>query len=274
MKTKVKAKSCKPATRTPAARRRPQPRRTRSGTRAAAAPGPHYDTTAQYDSGLRYAVTDPVDPVNNGGKAELDLNTRMDDNLLQFALDHIADMAGNPNFTTPLPSTVDFQAIVDDYALRLTNSNIAKSASKLATDQKQNARAILEEAFNLRWNYVQLTSNSNTAIILSSGLPLQASRSPLGDLPPPLALRVDLNGVAGTAYVSWGLVTGSVGYLLCYCKTTTGPALGEWLQQRCNKAKTTLEGLTVGETYILQVAAAGGASAQSSWSPEVLRTIG
>jgi hypothetical protein len=29
---------------------------------AAAAPGPHYDTTAQYDSGLRYAVTDPVDP--------------------------------------------------------------------------------------------------------------------------------------------------------------------------------------------------------------------
>lgn len=235
--------------------------------RLTSTPAPRYDSGARFDSGIHYA--DPAVPVDDGAKAKLDLSSRSDDNLLQFAQDHIADMTGNPSYVTPTPSAAAFQAIVDSYASALTTANNAKNAAKQATSVKNAARTELESAFNLRRNYVQIASNGNEAVILSSGMAVQATRTPKGQLPPPLGLSVDLNGTVGVMKASWVADPRSAGYLLRWSKDTPERT---WSQIRCSKALFTFTGMEVGQNYVFQVAAAGGVNGQSYWSPEVFRT--
>jgi hypothetical protein len=238
-----------------------------NGNGPTSTPAPHYDSGARFDSGIHYA--DPAVPVDEGAKAKLDLGTRNDDNLLQFAQDHIADMTGNASFPTPAPTAVAFQAVLDTYASALTAANNAKSAAKQATSIKNAARAELESALGVRRNYVQIASNGNEAVILSSGLAVQAPRTPKGQLPPPLGLSVDLNGTVGVMKATWVADPRSVGYLLRWSKDTPERT---WSQVRCSKALFTFTGMEVGQSYVFQVAAAGGVNGQSYWTPEVFRT--
>ena len=80
------------------------------------APQPHYGDGSHYDSGVRYPVTDPTPPINDGGKVKMDLFSKTDTQLVNYTYAHIEDMTGNEIFPAPQPSAVDFKALADAFA--------------------------------------------------------------------------------------------------------------------------------------------------------------
>ena len=59
-------------------------------------------------------------------------------------------MAGNPNFTTPIPSAPDFLALYTDYQTALNACDLAKDAQKAATAMKDEKRELLMQALTKR----------------------------------------------------------------------------------------------------------------------------
>lgn len=234
---------------------------------------PRYDTGLRYDTpGLRYASTDPVPlPVNDGGKVKLDIAHKKDTDLVNFTYAHIDDMTDNALYPAPQPPAVEFKALADAFAAAVTAKAVAESAAKQATAARDEARAALEQAFSIvRGPYVQITSNGNTDAILSSGLPVRNPPTPTGDLPPPLGLRVDLNGTPGVMQIAWNTVTRARNYSLQSSPADTMERHWSSLAT-VNKSKFTAQNLEIGKAYAFRVAALGGASGQSFWSVEVVR---
>lgn len=208
-------------------------------------------------------------PANEGAKVKLDLFSRNNDNLLTFATQHEQDMVGNPLYPNPMPAVVDFDGLLADYSAKLTDMMSARTAATASSRGFSASRDALMEALNTRGNYVQLTSNSNAEAILSSGFDVRAARTPAAPLSPPASLAVDLNGTSGVMNLSWAADPNASGYLVQYSEDVT-PRVWQ-VQPRVTKAKLTLNGMTVGTTYVFQAAALGGATGQSDWSAETSR---
>ena len=151
-------------------------------------------------------LTDPAVPVPGTAKVKLLLNRRSDDNILGFARENIVATTANPNFVSLIPSAVDFLAVVNDFDTLLTAAKNADMAAKAVTTLKNQARAVLELLFTQRGNYVQTLSLGDPAIIQSAALNVKNPPTPIGTLPPPLGLRVDLNGTVGKMILNWSAV--------------------------------------------------------------------
>lgn len=243
--------------------------RSGNGNPRTTTPQPRYDQNLRFDSGVQYA--DSTVPVDDGAKAKLDLASRTDTEFLQFSRTHDVDInASTALYPAPIPTATAFAGLIANFATAITDAESAKNASKMAFATKDAARLALEVALNQRRNYVQIASNGNAAAILSAGLPLQSGRQPMGQLPPPAGLKIELGAVAGAMTLLWEAVPGNKGYLIRCTKDVTPR---DWQQlKRTSKSRLGLSGLDIGSTYIFQVAAAGGDTGQSPWTPEVSRT--
>jgi len=217
------------------------------------------------------AVGDPL-PVNDGGLVKLGTATMTDTVFLLFAQTENAAMTGNPAYTTPAPAVADMATAITAYGDLLEQIQAAKLLLKQLVSEKDTARADLELMLKNRAAYVQLTSNGNTALILSAGFPVRATPSPVGILPPPWGLRVDLNGTVGKMLIYWEPVLNARNYLVQQASIVNG-VRSEWtLIDVQGKTNLILNGMTVGMQYVFRVAAGGGSSGRSDWSPEVVRT--
>jgi hypothetical protein len=223
----------------------------------------------RYANSGRNRLTDPAPPVNDGAKVKLDLYARNNDNLLAFATAHNQDMTGNAYFPAPLPAAPDYEAVLAAYSKSITDWMSARSAANAASSAMAAARVAMEEALNTRGGYVQIASNSNTEAIQSSGFGIRAPRTPATPLPQPTGLTVDLNGVTGLMMLSWDADPYAKGYVVQYSENVT-PRVWK-VQPRVSKAKLSFAGMTVGKTFVFQVASLGGSTGQSPWSPEVSR---
>ena len=235
---------------------------------------PRYDTGLRYDTpGLRYASADPLAvPVNDGGRVKLDLSRKTDTDLVNFTYAHIEDMTDNANFPAPQPPAVDFKALADAFANAVTAKKSAENIAKQATAAKDEARLVLEQAFGVvRAPYVQITSNGNTDVILSSGLPVRSAPTPTGDLPPPTGLLLDLNGTPGVMLLRWNVVAKARGYVIEVSPADTMERVWTTLATVNNAKPYTVSNLVLGKMYAFRVAANGGTSGQSFWSAEVSR---
>ena len=233
--------------------------------------GLHYGDGSTYNGGGRYAVLDPELPQAQGAKVKLELHSRNDLNLAALANQHIAAMAGNPNFLTPTPSAASFLTVYTNFQNALNAAEAAKQAQKAATATKDEMRETLIQYLNLRGDYVQGASNGNAPVIYTSGFDVKLPPSPIGELPPPLGLRVDLNGTVGKMILVWSQVSKAKSYLL-ECAVAGGPTLDWKLIEVGGKTTITLWNQVVGVTYVFRVAAVGGSGGRSAWSAEVSRT--
>lgn len=236
---------------------------------ASAGTAHRYGDGTRYDSGARYDEDPPPSVSDGGARVKLELTRRNDADLLQLATQHIAAMTGNPNFPTPLPAAAAFQAAVDDFGAKLTTHNNAAAAAREATTLKEQSRRALQALFTQRGEYVNIASNGDAAIIQSAALPVRSSPTPVGILPPPQNLRIELNGVAGEMHLKWDPVPYADGYLV-QCSEDVTPR--QWgLNKTLTKAKLLLDDMFLGKTYVFRLATVGGSSGQSPWSPEVKR---
>ena len=77
--------------------------------------------------------------------------------------------------------------------------------------------------------------------------------------------------------LSWQAVDGALTYLLQQAIITSDmkPEDYPWTAiKTCTTRKVTLDSLNIGQTYAHRVAAIGGKTGQSPWSPPVTRTAG
>jgi hypothetical protein len=91
--------------------------------------------------------------------------------------------------------------------MALSCQNLRVEAKNL-TEQKGWVRKELKVLTTQRGTYVQMTSHGNADVIASSGMPICNAPTPVGVLPPPLGLRLEVTQVNGELQVRWNTVTG------------------------------------------------------------------
>lgn len=243
---------------------------------SAVAPGvaqPTYDSGARYDTpGLHYAADpEPTTPPPMGAKVRLELFSRTDANLAAFGEAHVAAMLNNANFPTPTPSTAVFGQYLSDFEAILSQYEAAKVALKNLTEQKDALRAAFCAVFTQRAQYVEVASNGDPDIIATSALPLRRAPTPVGALSWPLNLRVDQSNNPGELLVKWAAVSAARGYVL-QCAEVIADQPRQWVQAYTGGKPTSAQKtLTPGKFYEFRVAAIGGSTGQSDWSPVVAR---
>lgn len=232
---------------------------------------PHYGDGSRYGQAY-YALsaTDP-EPTPPVAKVKQELKTRTDENLAAYVGDHIAMITGNAAFPSPQPLPADLAALLATFQTKLAAATQARLAAKEATTLKDQARKELIDAMINRGAYVQTTSNGNAALIESVGMAVVNPRAPIGPLPPPLNLRVLLNGVPGVAELRWDGVPDAVRYVV-QCSPNVMPR--QFTQVAITgKTRLLLEDLTLGEVCVFRAASIGGSTGQSPWSTEAIRGI-
>lgn len=249
------------------AKANPQP-----AANAAPGAGPHYGGGGTYDQpGLRYAVLDPVTPPTPmGDKVKQDLKSKVDSLLLTYAQTHIDKMAGNVYYPAPTPDDADFLVLFTEFKTAYEACEAAKDAQKAATAMKDEKRANLELGLSQRGNYVQTASNGNGPVILTSGFDVRSARTPVGVLPPPTNLSLELNGIAGAMALKWSGVPSARAYAIQISPANTMER--NWTPYETTTAtRYHCENMTLGQTYAFRIAAIGGSTGQSAWSVEVVR---
>ncbi len=247
----------------------PLPAAMQKGQAAAAASNNlHYGDGSTYGSGGHYAVGDPVPPVSDGGRVRMDLAARNNENLQGYVGNHITQMTGNPYFLLPDPPAPAFLTLFETFQSALAAAMSAKTVYDDALSARDAARAALVDGMNTRGAYVQASSKGNSNVIISSGLNVRNPRTPVGQLPPPVDLKAELNGTAGVMKLQWKAVPYARGYIV-QCSLDVMPRVFTPL---ANTTKPRAEKpLVLGETYVFRVAAFGGSTGQSYFSPEVIR---
>ena len=236
---------------------------------------PRYGTGLRMDTpGLHYAVNDPAPPVNDGGKVALNLSGKPDTEVVNFTYSHINKMDGNENYLEPQPPAPEFKGYADVFADTVTALLEAKRAVSAAAAARDAAFLdLMTKGYGIRVPYIQMASNGNTAVILTSGLAVRSGPTPAPTLQPPQNLRIDLNTNPGQFIVSWEVVTGSKSFVLQRSVVDgTSPDRNWQTVSSSPSRKVTLNDQTVGTAYDFRVATIGGATGQSVWSMEVIRT--
>ena len=237
---------------------------------------PRYGTGLRMDTpNLHYAVNDPAPPVNDGGKVVLNLANKSDAEVVEFTNSHISKMTGNENFPEEdqQPSAADFLAIAGAFSSAVTALGDAKRALSAAVAARDEAwNNLMNAGYGIRLPYVQIASNGNTPVILTSGLGVRAGRTPAGDLPSPASITATPGDNAGVMNLDWQIVAKARGYSIQYADASTTER--NWMPlTTSNKAHCTVSGLTSGATLAFRVATNGGASGQSEWSYEIVRVV-
>lgn len=234
--------------------------------RATSVPTGRYNQGHRYGT-IRYAVGDPLPPVDDGAKVKMGLSRKNTNELIPYIQNHIEMMTGNPNFTAPQPLPADLLALFNTYqeaALAVIN---LETTLKDAVAQRDQLRADITGMMNVRAGYVQQASNGNRQVILSSGLGAKNPPTPVNTLAAPTNLRVDLNGEAGMMKIRWDVVPYAKTYEL-QCSRDVTPRAWETLASGTKTLVT--KTLEVGVTYAFRVAAIGKPG-QSNWSAETIR---
>ena len=167
-----------------------------------------------------------------------------------------------PTPTTPPLATLNANAnVVDEKFLA---AEAARQASQTATTALYNAVAALDLVLTQFANFVENTTGNDEEKILSTGLPVRAPSTPIGDLPQVENLAVTEGDDAGELDATWDRVRGAKTYRVEKSLDPITPT--SWsLADIVTRSKCTLTGLTSGTKYWVRVAAIGAAG-QGPWS--------
>jgi hypothetical protein len=176
----------------------------------------------------------------------------------------ITSLTGNASYPTPDPTLAAVTTALNDFTTALAN---AADGGVTLTSIKNDKRAALVALLRDLANYVQVACNGDLTVLLSSGFPIQKpQRNPIGVLPAPVNLTVNLGSltgeldavvppVFGASVYNWRLTATNAPTVIVQTAQTTG-------------GRTTFSGLTPGVAYTAQVNAVGAAG-PSDWSNPV-----
>ena len=233
---------------------------------------------AQYNTGLYFgqpgvhyvADSAPIEPGNS--VAVVDLSGKSDLEVASFLYEIIENAKTNPYVTLPPATVTEMTAIAGQFTDGITQNKSLMELCKSSTQQKAQLRTSSEGTIKTYQRWLQDASKGNAAVINAGGLPVKKAPIRKGELPSPTNFMASPAPFTGGLDLSWNLVAGSRSYIVrCAVRGEPGEPL-VWEQLKAtNKRKLRLEGLKAGSTYVFQVAATGGSTGQSAWSPEISR---
>jgi hypothetical protein len=190
------------------------------------------------------------------------------DAILIIAIGRILDsMTGNTAFSTPVPSLASIAAARAAYVTAVN----ALDRSRAATVSRNQARAVVTQQLRDLALYVQHTSAGDMSLLISSGFPLHKPRRQLaGVLVAPQDVRLRQARVSGQLLARCTLLPDAKAYQWRFA-TALAPTVWTTLDP-VMKASTTLQGLTRGTDYIVQVRAFG-TRGSSDWSDSATRMV-
>lgn len=201
-------------------------------------------------------------------KVKLNLSDKSDSELLTFTQQHIAAMAGNANYPTPLPAAPAFLTLYSGFESALDTAELAATTAKQKTALKDVARVALEVGLNQRGGYVESTSAGDEAKILTSNFLVREAPTPVGTLPAPLDFLATMGDMSGEIDLIWSRVYGAGSYVVQHSPYATPRVWSQALVVTASKA--TVSGCTPGQLCAFRVAAVGAAG-QGPWSDESVK---
>ena len=196
----------------------------------------------------------------------MDFVSMSDPSLDEFSETVISNLTGNTSFPTPPVTLPALQALLDTFAAAIGDKAQGGTA---ATSAKNDARAALVDALRQIALYVQVTSNNNLTMLLTSGFQAASTNHTQTPLAQPVIQDL-INGNTGELVARLKPVANARAYEIRYA-TSTGGTLGQWQNGGIgtNSRNLTLTGLTPGTTYTVEVRAIGGSTGYSDWSNAV-----
>lgn len=189
-----------------------------------------------------------------------------DKDLVVTARNIAPKLSHNANFPSlnDVATQIDEKAtILDGFLSKMIDGN------KELTAQKNAARTDLEKLLRSTALKVEDLSEGDEVKLLSTGFALNKTRQdPVGILPQVENVRTKLGPYTGSLDLSWDVVEHAVMYEIRY---TPAPRVANSVFQiiTSSRRKMILDGLTVGQQYVIQVAALGTGN-KRSWSVEVI----
>lgn len=187
--------------------------------------------------------------------------TASSDAALAVAIGRIIDgMTGNATYPTPVPALAVVAAARDGFVAAVN----ALNRSRAGTVRRNQARAAVIQLVRDLGLYVQHTCAGDMAKLLSSGFPAQKpKRQPGGVLLAPQNVRLRTARVPGQLLARCAVLDQAKAYQWRFASALAPTA---WTQlDPVTSASITLQGLTRGTDYIVQVRAFGTRGA-SDWS--------
>ena len=183
---------------------------------------------------------------------------------IQLATDIKTALTGNASFTTPIPSLATGATTITAGQTSLNASDAAQAASQLATTNKNNAMDAVR-ALVTQWGaYIEVTANGDESKILSAGVQVRATASPVGVPDQVMNLAVTSGDNDGELDLSWDPVANARSYEI---QASPDPMTStSWVGKGSStKSKGPLTGLTGGARMWIRVRAIASAGA-GAWS--------
>lgn len=191
------------------------------------------------------------------------LTTDTDAELIVDSGRIISSMTGNASYPTPVPTL----AVVGTARGNFQTALNALDGSAAATATKDQTREVLVGLLRDLALYVQQACAGDQIILLGSGYSAQKERQPAGQLAAPENLRLRRPELSGQLKARCNPVDNAASYQWRYA-TSAAPA--NWtMADPTTGANVTLENLTPGTVYIVQVRAIGS-KGPSDWSDQAV----
>jgi hypothetical protein len=183
---------------------------------------------------------------------------KIDTDLIAFTRNVITLMTGNAQYPTPLPALTDVTTAVN--ALE-TVVHDALDGGKIAIATRNAARAEMLSLLRQLASYVSGNCDADLVLLIGSGFDAVRAPAPVGVLPAPDNLRLDLTGISGQLYLRFDRVANAVNYSVQVATDPDGP----WTDQDLSTStRVMIDGLTPGKVYWVRACANGSAGA-SGW---------
>src|ERR1041384_5748407 len=168
---------------------------------------------------------------------------KIDTDLIAFTRNVVTLITGNTQYPTPSPTLTVVTTAVN--ALE-TAVHDALDGGKRAIATRNAARQELLSLLRQLAAYVAGSCNADVRLLIGAGFEAIRTPSPVGVLPAPGNLRLDLTGISGQLYLRFDRVPNAANYSV---QTATTPD-GLWDKRDLSTStRVSIEGLTLGKVY-------------------------
>jgi hypothetical protein len=183
---------------------------------------------------------------------------KIDTDLIAFTRNVVTLTTGNAQYPTPSPALTVITTAVN--ALE-TAVHDALDGGKIAIATRNAARAEMLSLLRQLASYVTGNCNADLVALLGSGFEAVKAPAPVGVLPAPANLRLNITGISGELFLRFDRVQNAANYSVQVATNPDGP----WQEQDLSTStRVTINGLTPGKVYWVR-AAANGTAGQSGW---------